>query len=229
MKYFIPLLFTFILAACAPSERAIQTALAETQAAMPTATLTPIPPTDTPSPTNTPTTTQTSVPTETSTPLPTETLEATATPLPPLKDVLVTGEELNALADIWNTFGLEQQLSNCPGLDCAGKLWSSDAGDSLIIHLIKADSDEQAGQFLATFAKNQVEDGYQDVPTPEMLPFPGETWIGVLDNKTYEMMAIYGPYTVALFLSSKTDLDDGEILIAAYAKMQIEKLISNGY
>jgi hypothetical protein len=51
------LVLVFLLNACSPSQQAIQTAIAETQEANPTSTLTPVPPTETPTktPTETPT------------------------------------------------------------------------------------------------------------------------------------------------------------------------------
>ncbi len=53
MKHFYALLLIVVLfvSGCQPSDTAIQTALAQTQAANPTSTFTPIPPTETPTPT----------------------------------------------------------------------------------------------------------------------------------------------------------------------------------
>lgn len=70
MKKFVGIILVLLVAACTPSETAIETAIAQTQEAAPTFTL--LPPTKTAVPTNSPmpTLTQTSVPTETPEPLP---------------------------------------------------------------------------------------------------------------------------------------------------------------
>jgi hypothetical protein len=65
------LVIAFLIVGCQPSESAIQTAMAETQAALPTATLIPTKiPTNTAKPTNTPKPTDTPEPTATNTPSP---------------------------------------------------------------------------------------------------------------------------------------------------------------
>ncbi len=70
MKHFYAFLLIVVLfvSGCQPSETAIQTAIAQTQAANPTSTFTPIPPTETP--TETPTVTPTETPTITPSPTP---------------------------------------------------------------------------------------------------------------------------------------------------------------
>lgn len=75
------LIFVLFLAACTPSESGIQTAIAETQAAIPpTVTSTPIPPTETSEPTATQTLTRTPTATRTAT----ATRKPTLTPTPEL-------------------------------------------------------------------------------------------------------------------------------------------------
>jgi hypothetical protein len=73
MKHFYAILLIVVLfvSGCQPSETAIQTALAQTQAANPTSTFTPIPSTETPTTTPTATSTATSTETPTITPSPT--------------------------------------------------------------------------------------------------------------------------------------------------------------
>ncbi len=75
----VVLLMALVLCACsgAPSEQAIQTAIAQTMQANPTATVLP---TDTPTPTPVPTDTPSPTPTETATPTRTATLTRTPTP-----------------------------------------------------------------------------------------------------------------------------------------------------
>lgn len=67
-KYILLITIALLLAACAPSPQTIQTSIAQTQAAIPTLTFTPIPPTETP--TNTPTLTPSETPTITTTSTP---------------------------------------------------------------------------------------------------------------------------------------------------------------
>ena len=78
---YVSLLLTYLLlsSACQPSEQAMQTASAQTEAAKPTSTKTATA-TQTPTPTETPTPTNTATSTET--PTPTETLTPTITPTP---------------------------------------------------------------------------------------------------------------------------------------------------
>ncbi len=85
----------FFLTACGPSQGQIQTAIAQTQAALPTATLPPtLAPSNTPKPTNTPVPpTSTPTPRPTATPAPTET--ATVEPTP----IVLTGKG-DAVVDI---------------------------------------------------------------------------------------------------------------------------------
>lgn len=101
MKKILPVL-AFLLVACGPSQGQIETAIAQTQAAAPTATSVP---TETPKPTATlvPTETATLAPTKTRKPTDTATTEPTATPLPEPVVYEGTGD---SIVDIKNPFGL---------------------------------------------------------------------------------------------------------------------------
>ncbi len=98
-------LVVLLLASCQPSEQAVQTAIAKTQAAVPT--VTPVPTlTATPLPTETPIPTNTPLPS--ATPLPTATYRPTNTPIPE------KGSRQNPLAigeDLYLTRNDEQDFS----------------------------------------------------------------------------------------------------------------------
>ena len=101
-KIIVISLMALLLVGCGTSEDAVQTAIAETEAAKPTLTYTAVPtdtpePTFTPLPTDTPQPTETDIPTETT--VPTE--EYTPTPLPPMEDVILTSKELNKAIELW--------------------------------------------------------------------------------------------------------------------------------
>ena len=88
MKHILPALL-LLLTACSPAIQSTETSIPATQTAAlatptqaPTASNTPIPPTDTPTVTVTSTPTDTPTPTATETPLPTDTPEPSATPRP---------------------------------------------------------------------------------------------------------------------------------------------------
>lgn len=232
MKRLCLALFSFfLLVACSPSEAGIQTAIAETAAAQPTSTPTatnsPIPPTATPTPTQTlsPTPTQTSTATETAT------SEATATPRPPLIDVLLTGDELNELADIWNTFGIEQDLGN--SCNCTGKMWLEKGSGTanMLIFLFEMGSQEEGEIFVEGVASDQSQDGYDEISVPSTVNMPELTWIGVQEERNFYLISLNNNVTVVVIVNNPEPLDveSGALLTAYYAQMQISKLEENGY
>lgn len=111
-KIFVLLIvLLFLLTSCAPSEIDIQTAIAKTQAALPTLTFTPYP-TDTPVPTYTPSPTETSIPTSPPpTAIPTTAIPPTAIPptAPPPTAIPVQPTQSNLVLDI--TIEVENQCS----------------------------------------------------------------------------------------------------------------------
>jgi hypothetical protein len=108
MRKMILLIIVFLLAACSPSEAAVQTAVEETRAAQPTNTYTSEPPTPTitltPAPTDTPRPTKTNTPEPTHTPRPTNTRKPTATSTP--EPLLLNGTGDSIVDVSWDGPGL---------------------------------------------------------------------------------------------------------------------------
>jgi len=105
-KLFFLFLLSLILIACGPSDEAIQTALAETETAKPTETVTP-----SPSPTNTVTPSPTNTPTET----PTVTSSLTSTPEVPLDELIIRYEDIRSAHDELSTMWMPSPITvECP-------------------------------------------------------------------------------------------------------------------
>ena len=183
LKSFLVLLVVLLLAACGTSDSAIQTAIAETEAARPVPTDTAEPtrvpePSDTPVPTNTPeptstptpqpTATYTPQPTATNTPLPTATRTPRPTSTPTaVPDAVVTGETLNMRAGPDTVYHVVGALNR---------------GDELVITGVNADrtwirvrAGGQQGWVLAELCVVNLVLGsvaVADVPAPTAAPLP---------------------------------------------------------
>ena len=232
-KYLVTVLFLWLLVACSPSEGAIQTALAETQAAIPTATLTLVPPTETPTPTFTPTETPTPTPTETPTATETPTQSPTATPLPGLSEVMLTGEEVNQLLNVWMPVGLKQNLNNCVA-DCASMIWieRGQGRSNLLIYLVMVKTAEQGEAFRRNLVSSNIEEGYQEFAPPAVISLPDVTWVGTREKQEMYVVTQFNEIVVVVYLNNPDNFNeasDGAVAAALYAQMQIEKLEKAGY
>lgn len=232
-KIFIGLALLLFVASCTPSEAGIQTAIAQTAAAQPTATSTPIPPTETPTITPSPTQSITPTATQTNTATETDTPEPTATPRPPLSEVILTGDELNVGSDLWLTTGIEQDMGSCPG-DCFAKLWGA-AGESdatLGIVLIQVDTVEQGELFVSNLTQTEIDSGYIETDIPENISLPETTWIGTKDNQLCYVITLADLVAVVIIFDADEELPTAAasaFIAAFYAELQIAKLAKMGY
>jgi hypothetical protein len=122
-----------LLIACAPSQASIQTAIAQTQAALPTATAS-----HTPQPTATPTATP--VPSATHTAVPSATLEPGATRPPTLADAILSHAEVDGVLPGWyldSPLNISGEIFS-QGEERQGWLFSGRGAEgSLIVYLIR--------------------------------------------------------------------------------------------
>lgn len=233
-KLILLVLAACFLAACTPSEGSVQTAIAQTAAAQPTATETQRPTsTTTSTPTSTPTITPTWTPSPTETPVPTKTRTPTSTPLPALSEVLISAEELNQVTDVWMSPGLTQPIDSCVA-DCVGVIWiERGAGKSnLLVYLYEVINADQGARLRNNIISGNKDKGFQEYAAPAITTLPSETWFGANGKKEVYIITQFDKIVLIFYLNNPSgfiNAEDGIVVAALYTQLQIEKLKKAGY
>lgn len=230
----------FILVGCAPSAASVGTAIAQTQAALPTVTQTvtntptaTLTPTATNSPTNTPTVTATVSPT----PSTTATAQPTATSLPTarpsLQSVALT---IDDIGKVLPGFYLLQPLDVSSNLGTTGEerfaeqFFGSRGANSIDVFLIRFSSADRASRATDLLPGQYITDGAQPLTTTIQI---GDHTHFVYQPDRRNVIMFFSSGDISVFMDNevlpKSTTEAVESFLALLANEQFSKLRAAGY
>lgn len=213
-RVFILLFVALIAVACAPSQSAIETAVAQTQAAEPTATSLP---------------TATPIPTATAAPTATATPEATAAPLSQL--ALTYDDIPSALQEYYSktAVDLKARLNIDAAQATLSRAWvpvRAGAGSNIIVSLARLETNAQAIKASALIKQNYMGGGKSSNLPTSKLALPDSIW-AVETNDGYLVAGwVSGRIVVAIEFQIITgaDMASNQAVVALLAQAQEKRL-----
>ena len=220
------LVLALAVAACAPSQTAVDSVIVGTETARPSATATTI---DTPTPEPTPTIAPTDPPAPSVTPLP------TSTPLPPLSDVAITFDVIDGLLEGYyrqTPLDLTFQLDFDGAVEQLGWVYRSrlsEGGDITLVLVSYADK-QVACSKLANVQANYRSDGYGRIVNPVPIN-SGDGMFHDVDGGRLLLAYCQGPVLVFVDydLVVGVEPDDGSTFLGLLGRAQMERLVEAGY
>jgi hypothetical protein len=171
-------------------------------------------------------------------------IEALHTPTPTpgeaaLRDLILSSDEANALANRWSDSPADDSLNIQPGycgVECISLIWEggADGNSTLDITLVKAGSRDEAVTLFNSYKVGYVTEATPEIPLPDLVNLPEGSF--VFEGLSRRGAPIWGLATrqssiVIIIALNMPDLSEDEniIFLSLFADKQIQKLIAAGH